>query len=111
MNEKEINALISLLDDTDEEVLGHVRDKLLAYGVAALPFLEDRYLNETEKTLQAKIYEIIDKIHSHGLKTELQTWAEGGGKDLFEGFFLVAKFRYPDLNKQSINTQLDKIKL
>lgn len=111
MNEKEINALISLLDDTDEEVLSHVKNKLLAYGRAALPFLEDRYLTEPEKTLQAKIHDIIDKIHSHGLKAELQSWAEGGGKDLFEGFFLIAKFRYPDLNKQAINNQLDKIKL
>jgi regulator of sirC expression with transglutaminase-like and TPR domain len=111
MNENEINALISLLDDTDEEIVGHVTSKLLAYGYEVLPLLEDRYLSETQKTLQNRIHNIIDQIHYTGLRGSIADWARSGGKDLFEGFFLLAKFRYPDLNKQYINNQLDKIKL
>jgi len=111
VSEKEINALISLLDDTDEEVVEHVTTKLLNYGYEVLPLLEDRYLAETEKLLQARIHNIIDLIHHSSLRGNLQEWASGGGKDLFEGYFLLAKFRYPELNKQYINNQLDKIKL
>lgn len=111
MDVNEIQALISLLDDTDEEVVAHVTGKLLAYGEEVLPLLEDRYLAETQVTLQARIHEIIDQIHQGGLKENLHTWAREGGKDLFEGFFLISKFRYPDLNKQNINNILDKIKL
>ena len=111
VNENEVNALISLLDDTDEEVVNHVTLKLLAYGEEVLPLLEDRFLAETEGTLQLKIHEIIDQIHQGGLKDQLYHWAKGGGKDLFEGFFLISRFRYPDLNKQYINNILDKIKL
>jgi len=107
----EINALISLLDDTDEEVLVHVTGKLLSYGESVIPILEDRYLAATEKILQAKIHEIIDIIHRTGLQRDLQKWAAEGGQDLFEGYFLISRFRYPELNKQAINNQLDKIRL
>jgi len=111
VNEKEINALISLLDDTDEEIVSHVTSKLLNYGYEVLPLLEDRYLAETEKLLQNRIHSIIDQIQHSNLRYDLSEWAQGGGKDLFEGYFLLAKFRYPELNKQYINNQLDKIKL
>ncbi len=111
MNPGEINALISLLDDSDEEVVTHVTNKLLAYGNEVLPLLEDRYLTEPEKSVQERIHSIIDKIHFVQVKQELHDWAEEGGKDIFEGFYLVAKFRYPELNKQTLNNQIDKIKL
>lgn len=111
MNTNEINALISLLDDTDEEVVAHVTSKLLSYGEEVLPLLEDRYLNEQQPGIQNKIHSIIDQIHQGGLKESLLRWAKNGGKDLFEGIFLIAKFRYPDLNKQQLENQLDKIKL
>jgi regulator of sirC expression with transglutaminase-like and TPR domain len=111
LNANEINALISLLDDTDEEVLEHVTSKLLAFGEEVLPLLEDRYLHEQVPGMQSKIHHIIEQIHQGGLREGLLSWAKGGGKDLFEGIFLISKFRYPDLNKQYINNQLDKIKL
>ena len=111
MNSGELNALISLLDDMDEEIISHVTEKLLTYGQDILPLLEDRYLTEPEKSVQLKIHFIIDKIHFSQLKRELVQWAESGGNDLFEGIYLVSKFRYPELNKQSLNNQIDKIKL
>jgi hypothetical protein len=111
MNESEINAMISLLDDSDEEVLSLITTRLLSFGEKVLPILEDRYLTEPEFSMQARIHNIIDKIHSGNLKNLLQSWAEDGGKDLFEGIFLVSKLKYPDLDKQFLNNQLDKIKL
>jgi hypothetical protein len=111
LNANEINALISLLDDTDEEVLSHVTSKLLAFGEEVLPLLEDRYLHEQAPGMQTRIHQIIEQIHQGGLREGLISWAKSGGKDLFEGIFLISKFRYPDLNKQYINNQLDKIKL
>lgn len=111
INKEEINAMISLLDDTDEEVISMITNRLLDYGEKVLHILEDRYLTEPELHIQAKINNIIDLIQTHNHKYLLKEWAEGGGKDLFEGIFLVAKFRYPELNKQALNNQLDKIKL
>src|SRR5436189_5783813 len=101
MDSNEINALISLLDDTDEEVVGHVTKRLLSYGEEVLPLLEDRYLSENHPHLQVKIHELIERIHNSGLRESFLQWAAGGGKDLFEGIFLVARYRYPELKKQT----------
>lgn len=111
INETEVHALISLLDDTDEEIINHVTDKLLSFGEEVLPLLEDRYLNEPDDRMQGRIHIIIDRIHNSYLREHLLEWARGGGRDLFEGIFLIAKSRYPELNKQYINNQLDKLKL
>lgn len=111
LNPNEINALISLLDDTDEEIAKHVTSKLLSYGYLVIPLLEDRYLHETQPGVQQKIHALIDQIQQDSLHYDLQKWAEEGGKNLFEGFFLIARFRYPDLKKQEINNQIDQIKL
>jgi hypothetical protein len=111
LNPNEIHALISLLDDTDEEVVAHVTHKLLSYGEEILSVLEDRYLQETQPGLQVKIHQLIDQIHSGGLRENLISWAREGGLDLFEGIFMIARYRFPDLNKQYINNLIDKIKL
>lgn len=111
LNENEIQALISLLDDTDEEVVALVTSKLLTYGEKALPLLEDRFLAEKETKLQDKIHAIIDTIQHAHLKENLLEWAKNGGKDLFDGIFLLATYRYPELNKQYLNNLIDKIKL
>ncbi len=111
VNEAEVQALISLLDDTDQEVVQQVTERLLSYGELVLPFLEDRYLSEQQATIQGKIHSIIDQIQNASLHSQLQAWAEGGGVDLFEGYFLITKFRYPELNRQTLNNLIDKIKL
>ena len=36
-----LDALISLLDDQDEQVFGSVKEKLFSLGAAALPKLEE----------------------------------------------------------------------
>ena len=36
----EINSLIKLLDDPDNEIFGHVHDKLFEYGDVAIAHLE-----------------------------------------------------------------------
>ncbi len=54
-----ILALIKLIDDPDEAIFEHVRDKLLSYGSEAIPFLEklDSYLSEN-----LTIDDILDRI-------------------------------------------------
>lgn len=111
MTEKEIHALITLLDDTDEEVVRHVTEKLRTIGTEAVPILEDRWQEEDSKLLQQRIEALLHDIQYGSTINELEDWARTGGEDLFEGAFLIAKYRYPDLNKQDISNQIDQIKL
>ena len=43
LNENELHALVSLLDDTDWEVKNHVIDKLISIGHPVIPFLEKKW--------------------------------------------------------------------
>ena len=43
MNQREIKALISLLDDEDHEVSQHVEGKILSLGGNVIPFLESEW--------------------------------------------------------------------
>ena len=38
-----IIALINLIDDPDEDIFSHVRDRLLQYGPEAIPYLENSW--------------------------------------------------------------------
>ena len=49
MTKNEIKALISLLDDNDQEVAQHVEERIVALGEESIPFLEE----EWEETLDS----------------------------------------------------------
>ncbi len=109
--QKEIEALVNLLDDSDEEVVNHVTDKLLSYGREVITLLDDIPLDNLNMVHQKKIDHIKQKVHLEEVKGNLRQWAENGGKDLFEGAYLVACYRFPDLDKEELNRKIDRIKL
>lgn len=66
MQEKELKALVSLLDDSDEQVISHVEQKILSIGKEMIPFLEHEWESNLNPVVQTKIEELI-----HTLQYEL----------------------------------------
>jgi regulator of sirC expression with transglutaminase-like and TPR domain len=110
-NQKELQALISLLDDTDEGVIRQVEGKILSLGEEVIPYLESEWGLSFNALQQQRIENIIHRIQFEGVKLQLAEWAAGKEPDLFEGIFLVSKYQYPDLDKVKINNQLNKLRL
>jgi regulator of sirC expression with transglutaminase-like and TPR domain len=110
MNEKDITALISLLDDPDEEIFSHIREQLLSYGSPVIPFLEREWEKSFESVIQTRIENIIHHIQFNDTFFNLKMWVESGGKDLLSGIILIARYQYPDLDKASILKQIERIK-
>lgn len=54
MTDKELNALVSLLDDGDQEIKEHVRDKILSLGNQIIPFLENKWEGSFNPELQKR---------------------------------------------------------
>ena len=107
----ELNALISLLDEPSNPVFDKIKEKILYYGIEAIPFLEDAWDNSFDNDIQGRIEEIIHSIQLRNLKDELINWKENNRLDLLEGFYLVSKYQYPDLdyNVQKENvTRIEK---
>ena len=99
-----------MLDEPSDKVFDQIRDKLLFYGRDAIPSLELAWDNSFDSQIQVRIEEIIHRIQLHGLHEELYTWKNTQRYDLFRGFYLVAKYQYPELDLNFITEKLEIIK-
>lgn len=110
LNNKEVEALLKLLDDSDNEIYRQVEERLLGYGVDVIPVLEKSWENSLDIVLQQRIEDLIHKIQFSDVQKELKTWAISGAFDLLQGFIIVSKYQYPDFDEQKIINQIESIK-
>ena len=109
MDEKELKALVALLDDDDTEVLSHVEDKIISYGNVIIPYLEHEWENSFNPDVQRRIEELIHTLQTEELKNRLRQWYQQESPDLLEGMWLVATYQYPDIALETIREQLEQI--
>lgn len=110
MNKSEVQALISLLDDPDEEVFGHIKDKLLSMGNNIIPELESAWESSFDTIMQNRIENIIHKIQFENILKEIVKWVNSPEQDLLEGAMLISRYQYPDLDEKKIRKKIEQIK-
>ena len=109
VSEKEFKALITLLDDNDNEVFTHVSDKLFSLGLEGIPMLESAWETSDNQLTQHRLENLINKIQFSNVKDRLSKWIETGGSDLLEGALIVARFQYPELDELKITQKIQAI--
>ncbi|MBK8846562.1 MAG: transglutaminase family protein [Bacteroidetes bacterium] len=109
MNEKEIDALITLLDDDDKEVSQLIEEKILSIGRDVIPHLENAWGQSFDPEKQERLLQIIHKLQFEDTLAALSVWRQRP-YDLLEGAILVARHQYPDLEDDAIKQQLNQIK-
>ncbi|RYE21539.1 MAG: hypothetical protein EOP51_15375 [Sphingobacteriales bacterium] len=107
---KEITALLRLIDDPDGEVFDTVAEKLLNYGREIIPNLEQLWEATADEEVQERIEFLIHRVHFQDLQAEFLEWSKAKQPELLRGAILVAKFQFPDLNIPSILSQFDQIR-
>lgn len=110
MGNRELEALISLLDDPDRLVFDNVSNRLIELGEEVVFPLEKRWDITLKPDLQERIENIIRKIQLNTLKKGVDSWKSGGGTNLLFGAFLVARFQYPELAYELLNEKIEKIR-
>ena len=110
LQNSELNALVSLLDEPSHPIYDKIREKILVYGIEAIPYLENAWDNSFNNSIQQRVEEIIHSIQVTDLKHELKNWKEHNRINLLKGFYLITKFQYPDLTYDSIEEKIEKIK-
>ncbi len=110
MKKKELNALISLLDDPDEKVFEQVSMKFLSLGEEIIPVLEDAWEHSFDTLIQNRIENIIHQIQFDLMKDALKEWSHPEQQNLLEGALLIARYQYPDIDIAKIKKQVDQIK-
>jgi hypothetical protein len=107
---KEITALLHLLDDPDDEVFDTVSQKILNYGRSIIPNLESFWEHTTDQSVQERIEQLIHRVHYQDLQQELLEWSQSKHPEILKGAIIVAKYQFPDLNVPSILTLFDQIR-
>ena len=107
---KEISALLQLIDDPDDEVFDTVAEKLLHYGKDIIPNLEQLWEVTIDESLQERIELLIHRVHFQDLQHEMLEWSSSKNPELLRGAILVAKYQFPDLNVPAILSQFDQMR-
>lgn len=109
MTAKELKALVSLLDDEDEQVVSHVTDRIRSLGKEVIPYLEQEWENNFNPQTQQKIEILIHDLQYALLKHRVTEWYESPDQDLLTGLWLVATYQYPDLELEKLKQDLEQI--
>lgn len=109
MEDKELKALVSLLDDEDAEILTHVEEKIISFGDTIIPFLEAQWESSFNPNVQKRIEDIIHTLQYESLQAKLVQWYRSEEQDLLEGMWLIATYQYPDLTLEHLRKQLEQI--
>lgn len=109
LTENEMKALISLLGDSDPEVVSHVENRIFSLGGSVIPMLEREWEESFDPSSQKRIEDIIHNLQFSRLRDKLIEWKESGAEDLLEGLWLLATYQYPDLDFNKIKEQIQQI--
>jgi len=106
----EISALLTLIDDPDEEVFSTVSSRIVDYGKGIIPNLENLWENTTQEDTQDRIEMLIHRLHFQDLQEEFTNWKRSPYQDLLSASILVSRFQYPDLVSTSIMQEMEKLR-
>jgi len=106
---KEISALFHLIDDPDNEVYDTVSDKIISFGKAIIPNLEDLWENTMNEKIQERIETLIHKLYFRDLTNDFINW-KNGSCELLQGALLTAQYHYPEIQALQALQEIDKMR-
>jgi regulator of sirC expression with transglutaminase-like and TPR domain len=109
MEENELKALVSLLDDDDKHVSSHVEEKILSIGNKVIPFLEKEWESTFNPVVQQRIEELIHTLQYDLVKERLKNWYASKDQDLLTGMWIIATYQYPDIDLEKLKQELEQI--
>jgi regulator of sirC expression with transglutaminase-like and TPR domain len=109
MSRNELQAMINLLDDSDQEIYALVSKSIFDKGVDVVPDLEKAWEMSTNTVIQDKLEDIIHQIQLNFIQQSLLNWIRSGADDILEGAYIIARYQYPELNLYEIFNEVKKI--
>jgi regulator of sirC expression with transglutaminase-like and TPR domain len=107
---KELKAMISLLDDPDTEIIDVVSSNLMKQGSSVIPELERAWESTLNEMVQERLENVIQHIQFNSSKENLKRWLSQGADYILDGAVYLAQFQFPDLQVKTVEKEIDKIK-
>lgn len=109
METAKLQALLNLLDDPDQSVYEMVEQALIKDDSLQIEQLERLWETSLDELLQQRIEDLLCQIQFRKASEKIQCWSSQEEVDLFEGFFLISQYQYPELKEKPIENQIRKI--
>lgn len=109
MQDSELKALVSLLDDEDDQIVAHIEEKIRSLGKEVIPYLEQEWESTFNPNLQRKIEDLIHTLQYQVLKERFNEWFNSPDQDLLTGLWLIATYQYPDIELSKLKQDLEQI--
>lgn len=106
---KVLDALVSLMDEPNENVYGEIRRKVISYGKQAIPVLEEAWVNTLGEDNSIRIEGVIDEIRQENLMFDLTTWANDSANDLLKGLYIITRYFQPELDEDYYISKFERI--
>ncbi len=104
--EREVDALIRLLDDPDAAVQASIQRRFDELGREALPLLIEAQAS-TEEPLRSELDALVHDLHMRDIVRAWTAIMEQTNSDLERGAFLLALYRFPRLDIPTYQEKLD----
>lgn len=107
---REVSALISLIEDPDEEIYCQVKKELHRYGDALIPQLEFYWeANSFGPLFNRRVEQLIHELHYGGIYRRLREWKESD-QDLLEGLLILNRYHYSTESEEELKQRVLKIR-
>lgn len=107
---REMQALVSLVDDPDLEVFREVSEKIHGFGSEAIPYLQRAWDNCFDPLVQSRLETLMHQIQFDHLLQELGKAFEKGCKHLLPAWIALSRYEHPKLNDEEIQFELNQIR-
>ncbi len=109
-SQTELRALISLLDEPQEENYISIREKVNAYGLEAIPLLEQACGDSSGSEHKDRIKLLISEIFFNDTYKSLTNWSEGEGLDLIDAYLSISRMLNPEIDTQKYYDEYERIR-
>lgn len=109
--EREIKALVSMVDEPDPKVFQEISGKILHHGQDAMPFLE-RFLEQmTDDGLRRRVELLMLDIRHNSILLALKKHVlNDDHNELLQAWLWVSRLHYPDINDELIIGEIEAIR-
>jgi regulator of sirC expression with transglutaminase-like and TPR domain len=108
LDEKQRNALISLLADDDQNVYRTVRQRIISCGASSVPALREHTLSN-DPVMRRRARELVSHFARKEADDQLLAFCLNQGEDfdLEHSVLLLSRTQYPEINPEAYSALLD----
>jgi len=108
-NNNEFRALVHLIDEPDSEIYALIKQRIINHGKDILPFLRESLDFSFQEVELERLRDLISIINLSFIKEELSLWKNMGAGNLLHGLFLVASYKYNNLEMDDVKKSISEL--